>query len=211
MTFLVLYQQAVQLLRLFSNAINVTDVGEDLTIDSTGQYTDAQQDINTVSDTTVDSQIQNKVMEAIKQATKTEGGLSLPGTATYAKTENDVKTLIGTHVKVDNIIKNTNTQTLSNVLNVNKIRGNVKISNFNQTVKGKNVCYWICKTMQTLGVTIDTSRSIDQSATSDAMPIDNIIDSVGNAISKSTIQCSWYGNTSSYWMLRCRASSILEI
>jgi hypothetical protein len=65
-----------------SNAINVTDVGEDLTIDSTGQYTDAQQDINTVSDTTVDSQIQNKVMEAIKQATKTEGGLSLPGTGT---------------------------------------------------------------------------------------------------------------------------------
>ena len=41
--------------------------------------------------------------------------------------------------------------------------------------------------MQTLGVTIDTSRSIDQSATSDAMPIDNIIDSVGNAISKKVL------------------------
>lgn len=167
-----------------SNAINVTDIGGDITIDSSGQYTDAQQDINTVSDTSVNTQIQNKVMEAIKQAAKTEGGLSLPGTSTNSLTETEAKTLIGTHINVQSIINNTNTQTLSNVLNANKIRGNVKISNFNQTVKAKMYVTGYAKTMQTLGVTIDTSRSIDQSATSDAMPIDNIIDSVGNAISK---------------------------
>ena len=114
-----------------SNAINVTDIGGDITIDSSGQYTDAQQDINTVSDTSVDTQIQNKVMEAIKQAAKTEGGLSLPGTSTNSLTETEAKTIIGTHINVQSIINNTNTQTLSNVLNANKIRGNVKISNFN--------------------------------------------------------------------------------
>ena len=166
------------------NVLNLNNVGGDTTFDTFNQDISAEQNVSTVSDTTVDSQIQNKVMEAIKQATKTEGGLSLPGTATYAKTENDVKTFIGTHVKVDNIINNTNSQLLQNVLNASGLRGNLKIGSFNQSVKGKMYVTGYAKTMQTLGVTIDTSRSIDQSATSDAMPIDNIIDSVGNAISK---------------------------
>lgn len=141
---------------------------------------DASMSLNTSSDSQTNADIQNQVMQTIKN-TATANGFPVPG-STKSKTETDLKNLISSQINVEKIVKNTATQKLNNEVSVGTVIGGVDIRNIDMSNKANMYAIGYLKALDDLGVSTSVTQDITQSSSASSNFIADILKGLGLAM-----------------------------